>query len=59
MPSCKGVSDGTYLTTPVRCDVFYPCANDTAYALRCANGLVFDVAQKTCLLETTTCTPVR
>lgn len=59
MPSCKGVADGTYLTTPVRCDVFYPCFNGTAYALRCANGLVFDVTLSTCVLETTTCTSVR
>lgn len=49
MPSCKGVTDGTYLTTPVRCDVFYPCFNGTAYSLRCPNGLVFDVTLSTWL----------
>lgn len=59
MSSCKGVADGTYLTTPVRCDVVYQCVNETAYVLRCPNGLVFDVVVETCVLETTTCTPVR
>lgn len=59
MPSCKGVADGTYLTTPVRCDVVYQCVNETAYVLRCPNGFVFDVVVETCVLETTTCTPVR
>lgn len=55
----QGVADGTYLTTPVRCDVVYQCVNETAYVLRCPNGLVFDVVVETCVLETTTCTPVR
>lgn len=59
MSSCKGVADGTYLTTPVRCDVVYQCVNETAYVLRCPNGLVFDVVVETFVLETTTCTPVR
>lgn len=59
MPSCKGVANGTFLTTSVRCDVFYPCFNGTTYALRCAKGLVFDVSLGTCVLETTTCTTVR
>lgn len=54
-----GVADGTFLTTSVRCDVFYPCFNGTTYALRCAKGLVFDVTLSTCVLETTTCTTVR
>lgn len=51
MPSCKGVADGTFLSTPVRCDVFYWCVHGTAYVLRCANGLVFVVAQGVCVLE--------
>lgn len=59
MPSCKGVADGTFLSTPVRCDVFYWCVHGTAYVLRCANGLVFVVAQGVCVLESSTCTPVR
>lgn len=58
MPSCKGVADGTFLSTSVRCDVFYYCVSGTAYVDRCLNGLVFDVARKTCVLETTTCTTV-
>lgn len=58
MPSCKGVADGTFLSTSVRCDVFYYCVSGTAYFDRCLNGLVFDVARKTCVLETTTCTTV-
>lgn len=59
MPSCKGVADGTFLSTPVRCDVLYWCVNSTVYALRCAAGLVFDVSQGICVLESTSCTPVK
>lgn len=47
LPSCNGKTNGNYQYKE-RCDAYYKCDNETASAVKCPNGMVFDSANKTC-----------